>query len=405
MRSGASFQQHVVSRGRGAAGQSVMAGVGRLGVWPCRAHARSTTHASIRVRKQALLPTVTSGKRGENALEEGHLGGEEKMAAPTAGNQESIVIISDEEDDGQGEQMSLDFGGGLPVRPLSTKDGKLMQFIPRLVSPMLHKVQEWEVENQTVFKAGEQVEFMDSSGVVMRGTICGETSGNGMAGMAQVRLDFWQPGSGASQAGCDGTHALGGHMEQFSTRLLGWPACDKRLPVRVGALSGHRLELRVRPGEVRLTSGEASGPGFGIQEVYPVVEGEPSTSRGAGFVELGEDIEEKFLDYENKEEAERVDKGHRRAVQKGGTLDVLHEATKKAVQSDRRVGGDGHVFFAGNLPRGEKHRTQSDRVGCSNVGFDGVKKISGKDMGSQTVVCDKNDGVIDASIQVGSGSE
>ncbi|KAJ1204007.1 hypothetical protein NDU88_007788 [Pleurodeles waltl] len=216
---------------------------------------------------------------------------------------------------------------------------------------MSHKVQEWEVENPTIFKAGEQVEFMDSSGVVMRGTVFGEVSGNDNVGMAQVRLDFWEPGYGASQSGCDSTHALGGREEQFSTRRLGRWACDKRLLVRVGAPSGHRLEERARPREVCLTSGEASGPGFGFQEVYPVAEGEPYTSRGAGFAEL-EHIEEEFLDDEDEEEAEEVERSHWRTVQKEDTLDVSHEATKNAVQINRPVGGHHQVFVTENLPRG-----------------------------------------------------
>ncbi|KAJ1187447.1 hypothetical protein NDU88_004223 [Pleurodeles waltl] len=121
------------------------------------------------------------------------------------------------------------------------------------------------------------------------------------------------------------------------------------LPVIKGTLrtsAGREDETRSGSPDI----GEAYGPGFGVQEVCPVVEGEPSTSRGAGFVEL-EDIEEEFLDYEDEEEAEEVDRGHRRAVQKGGTLDVLHKVNKKAVQSDHRVGGDRQVFFTGNLPR------------------------------------------------------
>ncbi|KAJ1149877.1 hypothetical protein NDU88_002676 [Pleurodeles waltl] len=364
-RSGASFRQRMPSRGRGTGGLSVLAEEGRLGVRPSSTHARSHTRVSKRVKKQALLPSVTSSKQGERALEEGQLGGDYKMAVPTAGTQESIITISDEEDDGQEGQISLDFGVGLPVRPLSTKDSRLMKFIPRLVSPMLHKVQEWEVQNQTIFKADKQVEFMDSSGVVMRGTICGEASGKCKAGMAQVRLDFWQPGSGASQSGCDGTHALGGLEEQFLTRRLGRPACIKTLVVRVGALSGHRLEERVRPGAARTTSGDASSPGFGIQEVYPVVEEEPSTSQGVAFFEVREDIEEDFLDYVDDEEAQEVDRGHRRSVQKGCKLDVLNETTNKVVRSDRRVGGDRQMFDAGNLhrvPRGTVASGFSDPV-------------------------------------------
>ncbi|KAJ1154919.1 hypothetical protein NDU88_007662 [Pleurodeles waltl] len=126
-----------------------------------------------------------------------------------------------------------------------------------------------------------------------------------------------------------------------------------------------QLEQRVRPGAARLTSGDASGPGFGILEVYPVVEGEPSTTWGAGFVELGEDIEEELLDYEDEEEAEEVERGHRRSVQKGCTLDVLHETTNNAVRSVRRVGGDHQMFDAGNLPRVAKIPWAGTRSRCT----------------------------------------
>ncbi|KAJ1106476.1 hypothetical protein NDU88_003877 [Pleurodeles waltl] len=248
------------------------------------------------------------------------------MVAPIVGDRESIIVISDEEDEGQREQMGLVSGSCRPVLPLATRDGRLMQFIPRIVSPMLHKVQEWEVENQNIFSAGEQIEFVDRSGLVVRGTICGEASGNGTAGMAMVRLDFWQPGLGAPQSGCDSTHALGGREEQSTTRRPGQPACDPRLPVRVGAPSGHRLEERAKPGSVRLTSGEASGPGSGIQEIYPMIKGEPSTSLGAVLVE--QEVIKELLDYEEEEEVEEMDKGHQRAVQKGGTLVVSHEWNK-----------------------------------------------------------------------------
>ncbi|KAJ1091513.1 hypothetical protein NDU88_004634 [Pleurodeles waltl] len=188
---------------------------------------------SKRFKKQALLPSVTRGKRGERALEEGHLGGDDKMAAPTGGTHKSIITTSDEEDDGWEEQISLDFGGGMPVRPSSTRDGRLMRFILRTSA---------------------------------------------------------------------------GREERFAR---------------------HR--------------GDASGPGFGIQEVYPVTEGEPSTSQGAGFVELGQDIEKELLDYE--EETQGADRRHRRSVHKGCKLDVLPETNKKAVRSDQRDGGDRQMLL------------------------------------------------------------
>ncbi|KAJ1110010.1 hypothetical protein NDU88_007365 [Pleurodeles waltl] len=87
---------------------------------------------SKRVRKQALLLSVTRGKRGERALEERQLGGDEKMVAPTAGTQESVIAILDEEGDGQEKQIRLNLGVGLSDRPLAMQDGRLIQFIPRL---------------------------------------------------------------------------------------------------------------------------------------------------------------------------------------------------------------------------------------------------------------------------------
>ncbi|KAJ1218858.1 hypothetical protein NDU88_006430 [Pleurodeles waltl] len=102
------------------------------------------------------------------------------------------------------------------------------------------------------------------------------------------------------------------------------------------ASRGHRQEERAKPGAVRLTSGEASGPGLGIQEIYPLVEGVPSTSRGTVVVEQ-EVIEDELLDYEEEEEAEEIHKGHRRAVQKGSRLVVSREANKKASRAIVRL--------------------------------------------------------------------
>ncbi|KAJ1205338.1 hypothetical protein NDU88_000773 [Pleurodeles waltl] len=260
---------------------------------------------------------------------------------------------------------------------------------------MLHKVQEWEVDNQTVFKPGEQVELVDSSGVVLRGTICGEASGDGKAGMAQVRLDFWQPGHGPSQPGCDSPHALGGHEDYMATQRLGRPACGKHLLVRVGAPMGHRIEEKAEPGAVRLTSRDASCYGVGGQDICPGTGVLPSTSRGAGLNLV--QFEEKLLDYEEEEEV------HEEAVQTGGTVE-MPQVNKKAVESDRLVGRHHQELVGGNLHRGEDYGMEPIMVGGYKVGLDDSGKLSGKDMGIQTVVGHGN-GSIDASIQVGIGSE
>ncbi|KAJ1170339.1 hypothetical protein NDU88_002217 [Pleurodeles waltl] len=183
-RAGALFRQRVGSRGQGAADRSAVSGVGRERAREEGAHARLDARSLRRMKKQALLPLESNDERGERALEQRSLGGPSKMAALCIGDSEVIIVISDEEKR-QDEQMVLDSSSCGPVLHLASGADRLRQFIPRIVSPMLRKVQEWEVENQNIFKAGEQVEFIDSSGLVMRGTICGEASGNGAAGMAQ----------------------------------------------------------------------------------------------------------------------------------------------------------------------------------------------------------------------------
>ncbi|KAJ1203533.1 hypothetical protein NDU88_007318 [Pleurodeles waltl] len=149
----------------------------------------------------------------------------------------------------------------------------------------------------------------------MSGTLYSEMDGNGKTGMAQIRLYFWQPWPVGSQSGCDGTHALGGHEEQLSSRRLGRQACNQRMPIGVGAPSGYQREERARPGASCPTSGDAFG--LGLQEVHQVVPGEPSTSRGVGFAEQEYELEEEVLNYEDGDEAVDGEIVQQRAVQKG----------------------------------------------------------------------------------------
>ncbi|KAJ1156612.1 hypothetical protein NDU88_009330 [Pleurodeles waltl] len=188
----------------------------------------------------------------------------------------------------------------------------------------------------------------------------------------------------------------------MATQQLGRPACGKSLPVRVGAPSGHRIEERAKPGGVCLTSRDVSSPSVGVQDICPGIEVVPSTSRGAGFAM--EQLEEELLDYEEEEAVQEVERGQQRAVQSDGTLEIPQVVNKKAVHNDRPVRRRHQELVAGNLPRGEEYGTKPIKIGCSKVGFGGVAKISGKDMGSQTVVGHGNEG-IDASNQVGIGSE
>ncbi|KAJ1172373.1 hypothetical protein NDU88_004220 [Pleurodeles waltl] len=128
----------------------------------------------------------------------------------------------------------------------------------------------------------------------------------------------------------------------MATQRLGRPAGGKRLPVRVGAPFGHRIEERGKPGVVHLTSRDAAGYGVGGQDNCPGTGVLPSSSQGAGL--NLEHFEEELLDYEEEEEEHEV------AVQTGGTVE-MPKVNKRAVQGDHQVGRRHQELIAGNLPR------------------------------------------------------
>ncbi|KAJ1137926.1 hypothetical protein NDU88_004320 [Pleurodeles waltl] len=112
---------------------------------------------------------------------------------------------------------------------------------------MVRRVQEWEVANQSVFRAEEQIEFVDEQGSVLRGTISGVTREDGSAGSAQVRLHFWQQDSRAYHSGCEAAHVHERHGLATADQRLGRPA-GFRVPVEIKAPPVHRLEERVQSG-------------------------------------------------------------------------------------------------------------------------------------------------------------
>ncbi|KAJ1188817.1 hypothetical protein NDU88_005574 [Pleurodeles waltl] len=120
--------------------------------------------------------------------------------------------------------------------------------------------------------------------------------------MAQVSLDFWQPG--VPQTGCGGKHAVGWHEEQSSSVGLGQPPVNQRRPVGVRAPTLHRFEERARSGAARLTTGEEIGQM--LQDVQQLVSEEPSTSWGTGGAERYLGVEEEVLDYGEEEMEEKV---------------------------------------------------------------------------------------------------
>ncbi|KAJ1216649.1 hypothetical protein NDU88_004250 [Pleurodeles waltl] len=176
---------------------------------------------------------------------------EERQMILSGQVREEVIVIDSEEVSGEGGSGSnRQVGMGLVVQ-----SGGLGQQLPKAVTPVVHGVQEWDVANQAVFRAGEQVVFRDEQGLVLKGTICGLSSEDGRAGLAQVRLDFWNQEPRAYLPGCVAPHVSSGHGVTSVHQRLGRPAGG---PVSVGvrAPPGHRLEERAQSGAVRPTSRE-----------------------------------------------------------------------------------------------------------------------------------------------------
>ncbi|KAJ1144199.1 hypothetical protein NDU88_010501 [Pleurodeles waltl] len=251
---------------------------------------------------------------------------------------------------------------------------------------MLHRVQAWEAENQAVFSLGEQVELVERSGLVLNGTVCGEASGDGSVGRAQVRLDFWQSVQGEGPTGCDAPHVLGGHGERTVHQQFGRLADVQSLPVKVGAPFRHQAEGRVKP---RGTSREAAGAGSLGQCDDPVVDVRPSTSRGAGA--SFESIEEELLDYDDEVEE------HVTYVQRGDNM-KKPRVVPKVVLGDH-VGVRHRELVAGSLPRGEEGVFISVGLGGVREGVgDATQKVD-KDICG--VTNEQRKGRVDRSIQAG----
>ncbi|KAJ1162059.1 hypothetical protein NDU88_002538 [Pleurodeles waltl] len=272
-RHGSSLLKRITAGGRGSALSAAVAMRGHMG-----AHTRFA-HARINSRKQACAPLERSAEHASLILEEEPLAGTSNMAAPIDFDRQSsnfeetrsgsrvssdahtglvddeVVVISDDDEEVQVSQE----GAGIIERgrnlvSVGREGGRFMQVIPRVVSPMLHRVQSWGLNNQACLQLGDRIELVDNGGV-LQGTVCGGKSSSGVMGKAYVSLDVWHSDGGEGPSGCDTDHASGGHGLQASHRQSGRIACDQSTPVKVRAPSVHRKEVRVKPGAVYLTAG------------------------------------------------------------------------------------------------------------------------------------------------------
>ncbi|KAJ1104066.1 hypothetical protein NDU88_001481 [Pleurodeles waltl] len=221
-------------------------------------------------------------------LEERSLGMASKMAASINIDNKEIVVISDDEESVQGGQEAGDqvFGGSSFVVRLGV--GWKPQLVPRLVSPMINKVQSWQKDNEAVVGLGEQVDVVGGSGCfgsLFGGRVGGEVMVDRLVGKAYGSMDVSQLGAGEGTSGCGTPYALGGHRARAIYQPSGRMVGDRSVLVKARAPSEHQPEERVRSGAVRLTSGDSTR----------AAEVQPSTSQGAG---VGWADWEELLDYD-----------------------------------------------------------------------------------------------------------
>ncbi|KAJ1119884.1 hypothetical protein NDU88_008068 [Pleurodeles waltl] len=345
-------------------------------------------HARIGSKKQPCAPLETSAERERQELEEGSLAGTSKMAAPSgfsqqsavsdgrrlglhargdarfSGVEEDVVVISDDEEDVQVSQvwtLAQEKRGNLVSS--GKKGGSFMELIPRVVSPMLHRVQSWGISNQAVLQLGEQIELVDHDGTVLKGTVCGERSSSGDIDRAYVSLDLRHPEVGEGPSGCDTSHVSGEHGLQAIHRQSGRIVGEQSLPVKVRAPSVHRLEGRVKPGAVYPTSGET----FGDDEA------QPSTSLGAGAGLAS--MEEELLDYD--EDFEEPVSSRQRVVLSGDVPGEVQGGPSKALFQDIMAGGfpRGEVGLVGSVRVREFRESVGGFSGASVLGVLGGSKV------------------------------
>ncbi|KAJ1080621.1 hypothetical protein NDU88_000815 [Pleurodeles waltl] len=340
-----------------------------------------------RVGKQAQLPRNNAAEREAAILDERHLGGAVKMAAPMEkGNsgailsdkrllaegqkaeegrerEEVVIVISDEEQEGQ-ESF------GFVERSMAEQDVNILSRgagadglkESSLVRCSSIRSFEGNVSALNVLHVGEQVDLVDQEGVLVTGFVYGQVGRRVSRDKGKVLLDRWKPALQEVSAGCDAPRFPGRPGGLTVHQDAGRHAGGQSFPVKARAPLIHRKEGRVNSGAVypktretvvRGSLGHGAGSVLGDEQ--------PSTSWGAGA--SFKRLEETMLDYDDDE----VDQDTRVAAP------VLQSTVPEVVQGDHY--GICRTL-AGNLPRGElgmgMGRIVGGNYGREVCGFGGV---------------------------------
>ncbi|KAJ1178097.1 hypothetical protein NDU88_003345 [Pleurodeles waltl] len=144
---------------------------------------------------------------------------------------------------------------------------------------MKHKVLHWDVENSTLFQAGQLVGVMDKGEIMVEGIAVEEAEFGDNGGRAQVSVHFWSPSCVQGVPGCGNALALSGHEEHMIRAGHGRPAFAPGHTVGVSTHLRHREEERVRTRAAHPTSEEAPSSSRVFKRC--IAYDEPSTSQSA----------------------------------------------------------------------------------------------------------------------------
>ncbi|KAJ1185534.1 hypothetical protein NDU88_002326 [Pleurodeles waltl] len=196
----------------------------------------------------------------ELSVEEENFSSGESSHMFLAEQENKAVIIIDSEEEGEVLELQVEEGGrigGQLEGGLLVPSGKGSGQTSKIVSQVGQGVQEWEVEDHQIFRAGGQVFFQNEQGSISKGTICGLTSEYGGAESAQLGQKVLGQEQRAYLSGCVAPHVSSGHgvlvEHQLSGRSAGGP-----ITVGVRAPPGRRIEERAQSGAVRLTAREVT---------------------------------------------------------------------------------------------------------------------------------------------------
>ncbi|KAJ1162487.1 hypothetical protein NDU88_002955 [Pleurodeles waltl] len=284
------------SRARSGAGagrpQGAMRTCGQKGAGAACASFSKAARAHQVLLPQAPLAVESEGEQDGQPFEERQLGGAAKMAAPSdlmelnvegenllelsveeenfssgegshmfmAEQNNKAVIVIDSEEEGEVLELQVEEGngiGGQQERGLLVSSGRGSGQISKIVPQVGQGVQEWEVEDHSIFRAGGQGFFQKEQGRISKGTIFGVTSEYGGAGSAQLGQRVLGQEQRAYLSGHVAPHVSSGHgvlvEHQPSGRSAGGP-----VTVGVRAPPGRRIEERAQSGAVRLTAREVT---------------------------------------------------------------------------------------------------------------------------------------------------